>query len=399
MIRWTRNIFLAVVVAIIIIDVLYELATGNDLLELPLVLLLVGGFVTIMFWLLWALGLTRFSRAWVRQQSAVVLAYVEQAVRLNLPLPQLLLAAEASEPRWIAHRIGRLRQQLDQGKSITDSLRMAVPATGRRTLALVGAAERIGRLGPELDRLVREQQRPPEWNIANRSFLRSYPAAMIIVIVFILFLIMVFVMPKFVQIFHDFRVPLPPLTQIVIHQASYPNAMIWTMVAICGCVLTVIGQGLGHRIDWISPARWFASSRDLADICHVIAGNLEAGQPFNSAIRDAGELAIGGPMRHKLRRWADGIEQGMPVKDAATNAGMPALIAGLTTTAEGFAFLSRYYAGKFSRLMIFLRASAIPAMVFAFGIIVAIVALSLFLPLVALINSVSPAAGPYSSWL
>jgi type II secretory pathway component PulF len=399
MIRWTRNIFLAVVVAIIIMDVFYEVATGNDLLELPLVLFLVGLFVTILFWLLWALGLTRFSRTWVRQQSAVVLAYVEQAVRLNLPLPQLLRAAEASEPRWIAFRIARLRTQLDQGHSITDALRKAVPGTSRRTLALVGAAERVGRLGPELDRLVREQQNAPEWNIANRSFLRAYPAAMIVVIVFILFLITVFVMPKFVRIFHDFRVPLPPLTQMVIHQTSFPNAMAWVIIAIGGSLLTTIAQRLQKQIDWMSPVRWFASSRDLADICHVIAGNLGAGQPLNLALRDASGLAVGGRLRRKLQQWAGGIERGMPVKDAAINAGMPALIAGLTTTAEGFSFLSRYYSGKFSRLKIMLRAAAVPAMVFTFGIIVAIVALSLFLPLIALINSVSPGTGAYSSWL
>jgi type II secretory pathway component PulF len=186
---------------------------------------------------------------------------------------------------------------------------------------------------------------------------------------------------------------------MVIRLASFPDVMVWLALAIGGSVLAAVVQQLRHRVDWFAPARWFASSRDLADICHVIAGELKAGQPLNSAIRGASELAIGRPLRRKLGQWADGIERGMPAKDAAVEAGMPPLIAGLTTTAEGFAFLSRYYAGKFSRLKILLRAAAIPAMVFAFGIIVAIVALSLFLPLVALIGSVSPGAGPYSNWL
>jgi type II secretory pathway component PulF len=400
MIRWIRNIFIAISVAIIIFDILYELAVGEDLSALPVVLLMIGIAFTIFFWLLWALGLTRLNNLYVRQRSVVILSYVEQAVRLNLPLSQLLRAAEASEPRWIARGIGRLRTQLDHGASITDALRNAVPNTGHRTLALVGAAERIGRLGPELSRIVRDQQNPMDQNLADRSFLRSYPAAMIVVIISILFLVTVFVMPKFTQIFRDFRTPMPPLTVAVVHLASYPSAIIGGLTFAIGMsVLAAIAQQLRHRFDWLAPARWFASSRDLADICHVIAGELSAGQPLNSAIRGASELAIGTPLRRKLQQWADGIERGIPARDAATTAGMPALIAGLTTTAEGFAFLSRYYAGKFSRLKILLRAAAIPAMVIVFGIIVAIVALSLFLPLVALINTVSPASGSNSSWL
>ena len=82
--------------------------------------------------------------------------------------------------------------------------------------------------------------------------------------------------------------------------------------------------------------------------------------------------------------------------DAAHAAGLPKLIAGLTTTADGFGFLSRYYAAKFSRLMMLFRAATIPAMVFFFGLIVAIVALALFLPMIAIIGSVQ---GPFSSWL
>jgi type IV pilus assembly protein PilC len=399
MIRWIRNIFIALTVAIFVIEILYEIALGQDFSELPIVLLLVSIALAIFLWLLWALGLTRFNHAWIRQRSIVVLSYVEQAVRLNLPLPQLLRAAQASEPRWIADTIGELRQQLDQGSSITDALRNSVPGTGHRTLALVGAAERVGRLGPELSRVVRQREHPSDRNLADRSFLRSYPVAMTITIVCILFLIMVFVIPKFEQIFHDFRVELPPLTRAVVSLTTFPSVMTWLVIAITGSVLAITAQQLRRRMDLLAPVRWFASNRDLADICHVIAGGLTAGQPLNSAIRGASDLVIGRPLRRKLHRWAEGIEQGLPDRDAASDAGMPELIAGMMTTTEGFTFLSRYYAWKFSRLKIFLRAAAVPAMVFFFGIIVAIVALSLFLPLIALINSVSSPGGPNSSWL
>jgi type II secretory pathway component PulF len=104
-------------------------------------------------------------------------------------------------------------------------------------------------------------------------------------------------------------------------------------------------------------------------------------------------------MRRKLARWADGIEAGMPSAHAADAAGMPRLISALTATAdltaaaEAFNFLSRYYAMKFSRLITLLRATAIPAMTFLFGGIVGFVVLSLFLPLIGLIDAVEPYRG------
>jgi type II secretory pathway component PulF len=46
-----------------------------------------------------------------------------------------------------------------------------------------------------------------------------------------------------------------------------------------------------------------------------------------------------------------------------------------------------------------IRAAAVPAMVLFFGVIVAIVALTLFLPIIALIDSVGSVKTPFESWL
>lgn len=400
MLPWIRNILCAVLIAFIACAIWYLVVTGNfsswnelfsELGQILAVLLILGTILAIVIWIL---GLTRLSGSRRRDRSAIVLSYVEQAVRLNLQLPQMLIAAEASEPPWIAGRIRKVRHQLDRGSTITSALG-EVPSISRRTLRLAAAAEGTGRLGPELSRLVRDEQDRHQRNIADRAYLRAYPVAMMMVIVVILGLLMTFVMPKYKQIFLDFRIPLPSLTRAVIRFTDLFDPAGWLLLAMGLILLAAIAQQLHHRTHWLGAVRWFASNRDLADICHVIAQNLAAGLPLNTAIRGASDLAIGGSLRHKLRSWADGIERGLPVRHAAQTAGMPPLIAQLTTGAEGFDFLSRYYAGKFSRLMILLRAAAIPAVVVVFGTVVAIIALTLFLPIVALIDS----AGPYSQGL
>jgi len=123
---------------------------------------------------------------------------------------------------------------------------------------------------------------------------------------------------------------------------------------------------------------------------------LAAGLPLDSALRGAGELSVGRKLRGKLRRWAMGIERGLPTADAARQAEMPRLVVGMAGTGdvssaqEVFRFLARYYATRFSRWMQLMRGAAVPAMVFFFALIVGTVALALFQPIVALIDAVQP---------
>ena len=330
----------------------------SDLLLVFVWLIVLGVIVTS---LLWALGLTRFSTVHVRQGSIVTLSYLEQAMRMNLPLSRMLIAAQASEPRWIGLRIGRLRKQLDNGSSIADALRKAVPGTSARTVSMIAAAENIGQVGPELTRLVRDAEDRQTNNIADRTFARSYPVIMCIVIFAVVSMMMIFVIPKFEQIFHDFKVQFPPITRAVLNVAFLFDGATWLILLVGLPILLAVGRGVFRRWNWLSPARFFTSHRDLADICHVISRGLEASVPFDNAILGASELAVSWGMRVKLKQWAAGMRAGQLPAEAAKAAGLPKLIATLTTTPEGFEFLSRYYASKFSRLMIFLRASTIPA--------------------------------------
>ena len=398
--RWIGNIFFAFVIGTLGVYLTWALIVG----ELP-----VAGPAAILFFsallamLAWASGLTRLYSASSRDHASLVLTYVEQAVRLNLPLPRMLQAAEASEQGALSHQLHQVLARLEMGDSITSSLKNAGPGTPARTLAMLGAAEQIGQIGPELHRQVRAAQQRPRQNISERSFVASYPFGMTIVIVFVVSIMVTFVVPKYLRILRDFNTQLPAPTRALIQIVNVLGENGWLELAILlTAALAVIHRvirrvRLGRFPD--SSRVWFTSSRQYSDVCHVIAQSLQAGQPLDSAIRLASELAISASFRNRLNRWAMGIEQGRPTAQAGTAAGIPQLIIGLTSTptaasaAEAFTFLSRYYAAKFSRTMTILRASAVPGMVFFFGIIVAFVALALFMPMIALLDSLSGVKG------
>ena len=87
-----------------------------------MLLLLLGmsmGYIGIFFLLLLVPLLARALTAVGRRRGASVLAYLEQAVRLNLPLPQMISAAQRSESGRLAARLERLSSNLAAGLGIS----------------------------------------------------------------------------------------------------------------------------------------------------------------------------------------------------------------------------------------------------------------------------------------
>ena len=85
-----------------------------------------------------------------RRRGIVVLSYLEQAVRLNLPLPAMLTAAAASEPPGTARLLRHLRNDLESGTSMANALRQTAPVVGRRITGLIESAERLGQLPADI---------------------------------------------------------------------------------------------------------------------------------------------------------------------------------------------------------------------------------------------------------
>jgi hypothetical protein len=59
-----------------------------------------------------------------KQRAAMILSYLEQAVRLNLPLPGMLAAARRSERGLMAQRLLKVQELLEKGASLETALRL-----------------------------------------------------------------------------------------------------------------------------------------------------------------------------------------------------------------------------------------------------------------------------------
>ena len=348
-----------------------------------------------------------------RGRGYAVLAYVEQAVRLNLPLPGMLEAAERAETGRVRAGLRELRRRLEEGAPVAVALGRAVPSLPTRTVDLIASAERVGRLPQVLRRLTRpgRVQGAPAASPHGEAFLRWYPLLTMLALGIVFVMVLVFVMPKYEELFADFSIPLPPLTRAMTSAAEW---VVFPLVALLGLVtLALLGRtvgdvfapgwsgsnpfrGLTGRLAWhVPPFRGATRAAAMADACHVIADALESGRPLDWAVEEAARVRTNVVLERRLGRWAGRLRQGAPAADAAAAAGMPDLLVGVLRTAGGadapemLRFLARYYEGRFSRAAALLRGGLLPAAAILMGVPVGAFILGVFLPLIRLMDHLS----------
>jgi type II secretory pathway component PulF len=353
-----------------------------------------------------------------RHRAAMILSYLEQAVRLNLPLPGMLNAARQSEETTTADRLRRLTELLEKGASLETALRHSTPEVSTRVASLVGAAERTGQLPRTLARVVDEMQERPE-EIQRSAFGRWYPLLMTLGLLGIGSMLMVFVVPKMQAIFNDYGLRLPWATRLLIGMSNGVGEVRFLGIPVAlgvvvGLAIVVLGGMFEEiwtptrprlRIAWLDRLAWWlpvwhnlALHRGLADVCETLAGALKAGQPLPRAVEEAATLRINDVLRDRLQLWQGGIERGLPTDQAAREARLPSLFCGMIGGRTGdlplhaVEFLASYYRSRFSRSRELLRAAAIPAMALFFGAFVLFIVAGMFTPLLHMMDHLSDIA-------
>jgi type II secretory pathway component PulF len=324
----------------------------------------------------------------------------------------MLQAAEQAETPGVRRQLFRLRMRLEIGIPVARALDEAVPALPRRTLGLIDAADRVGRLGPALARLATRRELAPRRDPSSGIFLRWYSLVLWVFVIGATSTLAVLVIPRYVQITRGFDLPVPAASRWVLAWGDevLPIAASLTLplllVYVGRMTAAVLAPRLqrpavltsaGDRLLWHLPlARSVTRARGFADVCNVLADALEAGSSPVGALTDASALKTNGVLLRRVRRWAERADAGLPLADAARAARMPKLMVGLlaTTTVGGDAprvlrFLARYYESRFSRAAELLRSAAAPLLALVFGALVLVVALAVMTPLVDLADGIS----------
>ncbi len=388
-------------------------------LVLPLVLVafLFGpllGFPGLVFMVLFLALMGVAARSVRLRRANSVLGYLDQAVRLNQPLDRLLAAAARSERGRLRTRLEDLCLAVQGGMSLADAVSAAVPEMPGRAVGQIACAESTGQLGPCLRRLLREGKRASGERSDDRAFAAWYPPLVLTAVAAMVGLLATFVLPKYMQIFHDFRAPLPLVTRWF---AEWGEWSVYVGLLMLVGVLIAVGlqlrsamrgegpswlvRGMTDRVLWGLP--YFGRphrDQSAADLSDALADALGQGFPLDVAAERAKHLDLSSVLRRRAALWFGAMRQGMDPVEAARRYRLPRLMTGLLATAPpgeatvaALRFAGRFYAGRAAARRGTMAAAYVPLVTLFLGVVVGTVALALFLPIRDLIERVAPYKG------
>jgi len=232
----------------------------------------------------------------------------------------------------------------------------------------------------------------------------SYPLVVLIALGFLLSFLGVVVLPKFGEIFADFHIQLPWITELLLALGKGAPALLIGMLALLigGPIVWGILQRLGYSaaiIEWLVLPLPLIGSVLRANLaarwCDAARVGVEAGLDLPAAIELAGDACRSPRLAKDGHALIGALSAGRPLAAASTRL-LPATVPAAMQFASGYHDLPATL-GSLSEMyqrQAELRLNAIPGiltplLVLLLAVIIGFVILALMAPLLALIQGIS----------
>ncbi|MGZ8313409.1 MAG: type II secretion system inner membrane protein GspF [Allosphingosinicella sp.] len=325
------------------------------------------------------------------------LATLVQVAPLEEALRTLSRQAEREEVRRI---LGAVHEGVVEGRRVADAMAREPNSFPPLYRAMVAAGEGSGTLPPILERLALLLERQAQVRGKVLSTL-AYPMVLAVVAAFVVFALMIFVVPKVVEQFENVGQQLPLLTRIVIALSTFLSNWWWALLILLAAGALLGGRALreeglrmkfdrlmlrlpliGRLIRDLHAARMARTlSTMVASRLPLLEGlNLTTGTVHNRVLRAASaEIAetvrTGGSLSGALRKA--GVFPPLLVYLAASGEASGRLDLMLERAAD---YLDREFDSFTSTALSLLE----PAIIIVMGVIVALIVLSILLPILQL---------------
>jgi general secretion pathway protein F len=332
--------------------------------------------------------LTLFTR---QLATLVTVSPLEEALRT------VALQAERDEVRRV---LGSVHTGVVEGRRLSDAMGREPKSFPPLYRAMVAAGEASGTLPQILERLADLLERQAVVRGKVLSTL-AYPVILAFVATFVVFALMIFVVPKVVEQFQDIGQTLPLLTRVVIDLSSFLAHWWWALLLAIAAAVLLAGRALkdegirmkfdrmllrlpliGRLIRDLHAARMARTlSTMVASRLPLLEGlRLTTGTVHNRVLRRASEdiaesVRTGGSLSGALRRA--GIFPPLLVYLAASGEASGKLDVMLERAAD---YLEREFDSFTTTALSLLE----PAIIIVMGVIVALIVLSILLPILQL---------------
>jgi type IV pilus assembly protein PilC len=247
-------------------------------------------------------------------EQDLLLQTVASAAASRIPL-EVSLAALAVEKgdRRLAAAAERLAARLQQGgtiKEAVDSLDHQLPT---EVAGLLRAGVESGDLAGSFERFAQQRLAAERFNRRIRSAF-AYPLLILFILVPLLLFLSIFVIPMFGDIYREFDLELPPITEVILQTARQMPMLVLGLLLLFAVpfILRIVGgRWLVHRVRFSLPLvgrLWmWAGQREFSS---QLSSFLSLGLPMPSAIAYTTDVLSDRNVARACERVRNRVEEG-----------------------------------------------------------------------------------------
>lgn len=274
-------------------------------------------------------------------------------------------------------------------------------------IGLVRAGEVGGVLDETLDRLSIFLEADSKLKRKVKAAM-TYPVLVMVVAFLIVTGLVVFIVPKFIEIFKDFKVEMPMMTQILINISKFTTSKQGAMI--------LIGGGVGSIVAW----RKFKSTKfgkrvydkyklkvpvfgklshniAVARFTRTLGTLLSSGVPILQAMETVAGAVDNETFYETIMKCRAKVREGDSIGDPLAKSGLfPPMVVQMVSIGEETGALDQmlgkvadFYEIEVEAMLQSLAAALEPLMIVVLGVIVGFIVIALFMPMIAMVSSLS----------
>ncbi len=382
------------------------------------------GVIGIAFIIIFIASIIAYGITSHHTTAAYIISTIGSSMRQNLPLSMALETASGGLEDKRSRILRNIQRWLVQGYSLSESIKRGYPRCPGHAVAIIAAAERIDQLPKAMASIEADMTTKSNESRRIRPVHPFYPLILMIFMFFLIMGLMTFVIPSFSSALSEITGggSLPKPTQIILEIMSfiaYEYGWAFGLFILITIFIFIpywlyckfrprkpdepyLLSRIGDYIKWRLPVlHYFERNYSLVQVVELLRLSLDAGCPVNDAIANTLKLDVNNSFKKRLRKWLRKVEEGENISTAARKCRIGAPVAwafddkinqGNTPTI--LETLESFYRSSYSYSVNLARCIMWPLVILVMGFIVGFVVISIFLPGIEIINTLSGSVIP-----
>ena len=328
----------------------------------------------------------------------------------GLPIVQSLqILTDMQRPGSFRSILGQVTEDVQGGTMLSDSMARHPKVWDKLYTNLVKAGEAAGALDVILRRLseFREKAQKLKKKIIGALI---YPVAVLTIAVAILTFIMVFIVPKFEQIFRDLNIRLPALTVLLIEMSNFVAN--WWWIIIIALVFSIVGIKIfrgtetgGAVVDRMAlkvpVLGGVVKKGSVARFTRTLGTLVTSGVGFLDALDITKSATPNIVVRNAIQDVRDSVKEGETINEPLRRSGVfDDIVVNMIKVGEETGELDKMlikiadnYDEEVDSAVAAMMALLEPALIIFMGVAVGFIVIALFLPLISIIEQLNAGGG------